>query len=196
MNARKIREDLGRAKASCQRRDFVRAVFLTITALRELGGHPVPTDLRGDIRTTLETLTKDPQYKKECAQAVGYQPGKERELLIFLVKLYKKLQGQEDQEDYEVTLQRKLQLDRAIRDGKSLLAQKRVSEADACFSEGLTHCRTEFAAYAMIARALLEAEEYVRALGHLRNGLKLQPENQQLKALAEECLRLRAKAGK
>ena len=196
MNIRKIREDLGRAKASCQRRDFPRAIFLTITALRELGGHTAPTDLRGDIRTVLEVLTKDPQYKKECGTPVGYQPGKERELLIFFVKLYKKLQGQEDQEDYEATLQRKLRLDRAIREGKNLLAQKRATEADACFSEGLSHCRTEFAAYSMIAKALLEAGEYVRALGHLRNGLKLHPDDPQMNALAEECLRLRAQAGK
>ena len=196
MNIRKIREDLGRAKASCQRRDFPRAVYLTITALKDLGGHPAPSDLRGDIRTALEALTKDPQYKKECGTAVSYHPGKERELLIFFVKLYKKLQGQEDQEDYEATLQRKLRLDRAIREGKHLLEQKRASEADACFTEALTHCRTEYAAYSMIARALLDAGEYVRALGHLRNGLKLQPDDPQMKALAEEGLRLRAQAGK
>ncbi|MBQ3060555.1 MAG: hypothetical protein IJD16_09655 [Desulfovibrio sp.] len=196
MNIRKIREELGRARASCQRRDFLRAVYLTISAFKELGGQTAPSDLRGDIRTALETLTADPLYKKECPRPVSYQPGKERELLIFFIKLYKKLQGQEEQEDYEATLQRKLRLDRAIRDGKAWLAQKKPSEADACFTEGLSHCRTEYAAYSMIARALLEAGEYVRALGHLRNGLKLQPDDAQMRELAEECLRLRAAAGK
>lgn len=196
MNTRKIREDLGRAKASCQRRDFVRAVFLTISALKEMITGPVPTDLRGDIRSTLEVLTTDPLYKKECSKPVSYQPGKERELLIFFVKLYKKMQGQEEPEDYEATLQRKLRLDRAIRDGKAWLAQNKVSEADASFTEGLSHCKTEYAAYAIIARAFMEVGEYVRALGHLRNGLKQQPDDRLLQELAEECLRLRAQAGK
>ncbi|MDO5484521.1 MAG: hypothetical protein Q4F27_06385 [Desulfovibrionaceae bacterium] len=196
MNTRKIREELGRAKASCQRRDFPRAVYLTISALKELGGLTPPSDLRSDIRTTLEVLTTDPQYKKECEKPVAYQPGKEREILIFLVKLYKKIQGQEDQEDYEATLQRKLKLDRAIKSGKALLAQKKISDAEACFAEALSHCKTEYSAYALIARALLEAGEYVRALGHLRNGLRLQPDDRLMKELAEECLRLRAQANK
>ena len=41
MNARKVREDLGRAKACCARRDTERALFLTISALKELGGQIV-----------------------------------------------------------------------------------------------------------------------------------------------------------
>lgn len=93
MNARKIRENLGRAKASCQRRDFPRAVYLTIAAFKELGGQTAPTDLRGDFRNALTVLTSDPQYKKECGQPLNYQPGKERELLIFFIKLYKELRG-------------------------------------------------------------------------------------------------------
>lgn len=196
MNARKIRENLGRAKASCQRRDFPRAVYLTIAAFKELGGQTAPTDLRGDFRNALTVLTSDPQYKKECGQPLSYQPGKERELLIFFIKLYKELRGQENQEDYETTLQRKLNLDRCIKEGKLLLSQGKGSEADASFAEALKYYKNEFSVFSMMAKAMLEAGEYVRALGHVRKGLKERPEDAELLQLAEECLRLRAQAGR
>ena len=196
MNARKIRENLGRAKASCQRRDFPRAVYLTIAAFKELGGQTAPTDLRGDFRNALTVLTSDPQYKKECGQPLSYQPGKERELLIFFIKLYKELRGQENQEDYETTLQRKLNLDRCIKEGKLLLSQGKASEADASFAEALKYYKHEFSVFSMMAKAMLEAGEYVRALGHVRKGLKERPEDAELLQLAEECLRLRAQAGR
>ncbi|WP_022654980.1 M48 family metallopeptidase [uncultured Desulfovibrio sp.] len=196
MNARKIREDLGRAKASCQRRDFLRAVYLTINALKELGGQNVPTDMRGDFRTTLSVLTSDPQYKKECGQPLIYQPGKERELLIFFINLYKKLQGQENQEDYKTTLQRKINLDRCLKDGKLFLKQGKPSEADTSFAEALKYYENEFAVFSIMAKTMLEAGEYVRALGHVRRGLKERPEDADLRRLAEECLRLRAQANR
>ncbi|MGE9985845.1 tetratricopeptide repeat protein [Desulfovibrio sp. SGI.169] len=196
MNARKIREDLGRAKTSCQRNDLSRAIYLTISAFRELGGQNAPTDLRGDFRTTLAALASDPQYKKECGQALAYQPGKERELLALLINVYKELRGQEDQEDYETTLQRKLNLDRCLKDGKLFLKQGKPSEADTCFAEALKYYKNEYAAFAVMARAMLEAGEYVRALGHVRRGLKVRPEDAELRHLAEECLRLRAQAGR
>ena len=141
-------------------------------------------------------LTSDPQYKKECGQPLSYQPGKERELLIFFIKLYKELRGQENQEDYETTLQRKLNLDRCIKEGKLLLNQGKGSEADASFAEALKYYKNEFSVFSMMAKAMLEAGEYVRALGHVRKGLKERPEDAELLQLAEECLRLRAQAGR
>ncbi len=47
-----------------------------------------------------------------------------------------------------------------------------------------------------MAKAMLEAGEYVRALGHVRRGLKERPEDADLRRLAEECLRLRAQASR
>lgn len=196
MNARKIREDLGRVKTSCQRGDLPRAIYLTISSFKELGGQSAPTDLRGDFRTALSALTSDPQYKKECGQALTYQPGKERELLTFFINLYKELQGQENQEDYETTLQRKINLDRCLRDGKLFLKQGKPSEADTCFAEALKYYKNEFAAFSIMARAMLEAGEYVRALGHVRRGLKERSDDADLRQLAQECLRLRAEANR
>lgn len=196
MNIRKIREDLGRARTCVQRRDYPRAVFLLTSALRELGGQAAPMDLRGDFRTTLADICADPVYKKEYSQAVAYQPGKERELLAFFNRFYKQIMGQEEQEDYEATLQRKLNLDRCISDGRRFLSERKIPEADACFTEAFKYYKNEFAAYSMVAKALLEAGEYVRALGHVRKGLGERPEDADLRRIAEECLRLRAQAGR
>lgn len=43
----------------------------------------------------------------------------------------------------------------------------------------------------MMAKAMMEAGEYVRALGHIRAGLKANPGNAALADLAEACASLR-----
>ena len=196
MNTRKIREDLGRVRTCVQRREYPRAVFLLTGALRELGGQPAPSDLRGDYRTAIGDICADPAYKKEYSQPVAYQPGKERELLAFFNKFYKQVMGQEEEEDYEATLQRKLNLDRRISDGKRFLEEHKVHEAEECFTEAFRFYKNEFAAYGMVARALMDAGEYVRALGHVKKGLTEKPDDPELRRIAEECLRLRAQASR
>lgn len=195
MNIRKIREDLGRAKSSLQRRELPRALFLFATALKELGGQTAPMDLRGDFRAALAEMCADPEYRKNSSKALSYQPGKERELLQAINAIYKDIMGQEGQEEYRETLSRKLNIDRCLRDGRQFLAQKRPSDADDCFAELFKYYRNEFAVHGMIARAMMEAGEYVRALGYLRNGLKERPEDAELRQLAETCLRQRSGKG-
>lgn len=196
MNIRKIREDLGRARTCVQRRDYPRAIFLLTTSLRELGSQASPMDLRGDFRTTITDICADPLYKKAYSQPIVYQPGKERELFVFFNKFYKQITGQEEEEDYDTILQRKLNLDRCISDGKRFLAERKIPEADACFINAFKYYKNEFAAYGMIAKALLDAGEYVRALGHVRKGLTERPDDTDLRHIAEECLRLRAQANR
>lgn len=191
MNERKVREDLGKVKTCIQRRDFPRAVYLLCIALKETGNQNVPTTLRGDFRTALTDICADPVYKKYYNQPVSYQPGKERDLLIFFNKFYKELVGAENKEDYETTLQRKLNLDRGISDGKAFLAQGKPTEADECFTEALKYYRNEFAAFGMMAKAMMEANQFGRALGYIRKGLKEKPEDSELLRMATECEAMR-----
>lgn len=195
MNIRKIREDLGRAKASCVRRDPMRALYLAITALRDLGGQPAPSDLRSDIRTTVSELAADPGLKDILPATLAYQPGNEKDLLQIFLDAYHKMQNSADEEGYETTLQRKLNIDRNLREGKKLLAEGRASEADACFAEVMKYYKDEQAVFAMMATAMFNAGEYVRALGHVRSGLKETPDNPELLRLANECIRLRTLNG-
>lgn len=196
MNARKIREDLGRARTCVQRRDYARAIYLFCVSLKDLGGQSAPMDLRGDFRTALADICADPVYKKEFPNPLSYQPGRERELLVFFNKFYKQLMGAEDKEDYEATLKRKLNLDRCINDGKAFLSQGKPSEADECFGEAFKYYKNEFAIYAMMTKAMMDAGHYARALGYARKGLAERPDNADLRRIAEECARLRAAAGR
>ena len=116
-------------------------------------------------------------------------------MALLLSDTYKNFQDSAEEEDYESTLQRKLNIDRNIREGKKLLAEGRPSEADACFAEVMKYYKDEQAVFAMMATAMLNAGEYVRALGHVRNGLKEIPDNMELMRLANECIRLRTLNG-
>lgn len=196
MNARKIREDLGRVKTCIQRRDFKRAVYLFCIALKELGGQAAPTDLRGDFRIALNDLCADPVFKEQNGSQLSYQPGKEKDLLVWFSRFYNNLTGSEEEEDYETALQRKLNLDRFIRDGKTFISQGKLSEADDSFSRALQYYKNEIAAFGMMARAMMEAGQYVRALGYIKKGLNERPDNPDLRQLGEECIRLRQAAGR
>ena len=191
MNARKIREDLGRAKACCSRHDTERALFLTISALKELGGQSAPLDLRGDFRTAFAELAADPDLKAAGVPALAYSPGAEKEVLQQLSQVYRTLKGQEKEEEYQSALQRKLSLDHSFSDGKKFLSAGKPTEADACFVEALKHYKDEKAIFGMMARAMMDAGEYVRAMGHARNGLKELPNDAELTRIIEECTRLR-----
>ena len=191
MNARKVREDLGRAKSCCARRDTERALFLTITALKELGGQNAPLDLRGDFRTAISDLAAAPELKDAGVSGLTYTPGAEKDLLQKLSQVYRSMKGQEKEEEYQSALQRKLSLDHSFSAGKKFLSAGKPTEADACFVEALKHYKDEKAIFGMMARAMMDAGEYVRAMGHARNGLKELPNDAELTRIIEECTRLR-----
>lgn len=196
MNSRKIREDLGRVRTCIQRLDYPKAVQHFCQACKELGGQAAPMDIRGDFRTALTDLCANAAYRQVKAQPLPYQPGKEKELLAFFSKFYNELVGQEDEEDYYKTLQRKLSLDRCICDGKTFVTQGKFSEADDCFAKAMKFYKDEIAAFAMMARTMMEAGQYVRALGYVRKGIEKAPDNAELFTLGEECNKMRAKTGK
>lgn len=192
MNGRKIREDLGRIRTCIQRRDFPRAVNLLVISLKDLGNQQAPLDLRGDFRTALADICADATYKKFHSKPMVYQAGKEKDLLLFFQQFYALITGQtEEEDDYETTIQRKLNLDRCIGNGRVFVSHGKFSEADDCFGEAMKYYKDEIAAFGIIAKIMMDAGQYVRALGYVRKGLEKQPGNEDLKALGEECTRLR-----
>lgn len=197
MNGRKIHEDLGRAKTSYKRNDLSRAVYLAISALKELGSSPAPTDTRADYREVIGYIGNDPKFKAfNNNSPIFYQPGKEREILSRLIKFYNASRSVVDEESYETALTRKLHLDHALRDGKKFLAQGKVNEAEMCFADARKFFKDEIAMFAVVAREFMAVGEYVRALGQIREGLKLKPADAHLLRLGDECSRLRATSGK
>ena len=111
-------------------------------------------------------------------------------------RFYSALSGEEEEEDYEATLARKVNLDRCINDGKVFLGQGKPSDADNCFAEAFKYYKDESAVYGLMAKAMMDAKEYVRALGYIRKGLNEKADNADLRQLAEECLKKRAQAGR
>ena len=191
VNIRKIREDLGRAKSSCQRRDFLQGLFLLISSLKELGGQRAPTDLRSDFREAIASVCADPLYKAVKPTPISYVAGRERDILTQMVQVYQTVVHKKNTETYEEAAERKLKLDHALRDGKRFLASRQIAEAELCFADSIKYCRYENALFAMIARAYIDIKEYTRGLGYLREGLKRAPNDTALLALAESCQRMR-----
>ncbi|MBQ7608202.1 MAG: hypothetical protein IJU76_09570 [Desulfovibrionaceae bacterium] len=196
MNARKIREDLGRVKTSCQRRDLKTALLLLISSVKELNGQRFPTDMRTDFREALNAATADPQFKKIYTQPIIYKAGAEREIVILLARVYQTLIGKQSEETFEEAADRKLRIDSAIRDAKNYLARGQMREAEASFTEALKNYRDEHSIFLVIARLYMDCKEYGRALGYIREGLKKIPEDASLRELGETCLRLRGDAAR
>ena len=191
MNAHNVREYLGKARTASKRGELARSLNFVVSALKSLEGQPAPTDLRGDIRDALADLNADPGFKNAAGEPVAYQPGQERALLNFFIRLSNSLLGLEEQEDHEVALQRKLNLDRCLKDGRKFLQEGKITEADQSFADACKFYKNESGLFALIAKALMEAGEYVRALGYIRQGMKINPNDKGLACLAEECARLR-----
>ncbi|MDR1658936.1 MAG: hypothetical protein LBR94_01170 [Desulfovibrio sp.] len=191
MNARNVREYLVKARTTSKRGELTRSLNFMVSAFKALEGQPAPTDLRGDIRDALADLNADPNFKNAAGAPVTYQSGQERSLLNFFIRLSNATLELEDQEDHEAALKRKLNLDRCLKDGKKFLQEGKPAEADQCFMDAYKFYKNESAFFVIIAKALVEAGEYVRALGHIRKGLKINPSDDELARLAEECARLR-----
>lgn len=197
MNTRKIREDLGRAKASANRNELERALALSLLAFKELGNLAAPMDLRGDFREAINSITSLAAFREHYANPIIYQGGKEREAFVILAKVYKALRTQETQEEpYEEAMQRKMALDKTLKEARAELERGRVSEADALYSQALTYYRDENAIFAMIARAFMEVDEVVRALGYLKKGLTVMPGDAELQELSQKCTARRAELGR
>jgi tetratricopeptide (TPR) repeat protein len=192
MNVRNIRDNFGRAKTSCQRNDIIRALSCLVAGLQELGGNPVPADLRGDLREAVLPLLRDAQVKALLPGGqYNFTPGQEKELLALVTKIRDQLREAADMEDHESALARKIKIDQSFNAGKKFLEQGKVSEADASFAEAVLAYKDEHRIFCMIARVLVDANEVVRAGPYLKKGLDIQPGDPELMELLERARALR-----
>jgi len=192
MNIRQIRENLGRVRTSFQRNDMLRALSCFIAGLQALGGSAPPTDIRGDIRESLQFLVRDQQVKALLPDGqCSYTPGQEKELLALFTKIHDQLKEAAETEGRESALARKIKLDQAYNAGKKLLEQGKVSEADASFSEAVLAYKDEHRLFYMIAGLLVDANEVVRAGPYLKKGLEALPGDPALMELLERARLLR-----
>lgn len=190
MDMRKIRENLGRIKVYYLKGETLRALGAAIMALKDVvraGGTP-PVDVRGPLREGVQLLARDKDVKRLAQGPFMYQPGQERALLLTLASLYKQLEEEAGHESREAAFARKQQLDQALGVGQRLLAQAKVSEADAAFQEALTHYRDEHRVFQLIGKSLLDAGQPRRALSYLKKAVEAEPDNAVARGLLEAAL--------
>ena len=178
MDVRKIRENLGRIKIYYLKGETLRALGFAVMALKDVvraGGAP-PVDVRGPLREGVQLLARDKDVKRLSKAPLMYQPGQERALLLTLATLYKQLEEEAGRESRENAFARKQRLDQALGLGRRLLAQGKVSEADAAFQE------------ALIGKSLFDAGQPRRAVPYLKKAVELEPDNGVARELLESAL--------
>lgn len=197
MDIRKIRENLGRIKVYYLKGDTLRALAAAIMALKDLAraGVAPSMDVRGPLREGIQLLARDKDVKRLHKTPLMYQPGQERALLTVLAAVYKQLEEEAGREDHDAALERKRRLDQALNVGQKLLAQKKVSEADASFQEALTHYRDEHRIFQLIGKWLLDAGQPRRSLSYLKKAVEVEPGNPVARDLLEAASRARETDG-
>lgn len=193
MDVKKIKESLGRSKATFLKGETVRSLGFAVTAMKDIvkAGSSLPLELRGLLRETSQFLQRDEEIKKRLKAPIVYQPGQEKQLFIILADIYKDLLAQEGFEDRKTALARKQLLDKGLVLGQKLLTQGKVSEADASFQEAISHYKDERRVFQFIAKSLLEAKQPVRALGYIKRGLEVEPDNANLMEYALTARKMR-----
>lgn len=190
MDMRKIRENLGRIKLYYLKGETLQALGSAVMALKDvvrMGGTP-PTDVRSPLREGVQLLAQDKDVKRLSKGPLMYQPGQERALLLALAALYKQMGEEAGRENPRDAFARKQRLDQALGLGRRLLAQAKVSEADAAFQEALTCYRDEHRVFQLIGKLLLEADQPRRAVPYLKKAVELEPDNAAARRLMETAL--------
>lgn len=194
MDIRQIRENFGRVKAYYLKNDTLRAMGVLIVGLKEAiklsGG--LPTDVRSQLREAVQFINRDEMVKKFSPNGVSYQPSQERQLLISLVDIYKKIQEDNEKEDYEVAKERKQCLDQALNLGLKNLEAGKISEADQCFQEAISFYKNEHRIFFYIAKSLIDAGQVKRAGVYIKKGLELVPTDKEMANLQDKAMRVQA----
>ena len=191
MTPREIREHLGRVKTYYLRNEMLRALASAIKGLQGIGNTLPPTELRSAIREALQLLSRDQLVIQHLKAPLAYQPGQERIMLGLLADVYKTLRAAEEAENHDDTLARKIRLDQAYNQGLKLLEQGKASDADASFAEALKNYKDEHRVLSLMAKAFMDAGEVRRALPYFKRAVEVTPENTELLAQMEECVRQR-----
>ncbi len=192
MDVKEVRTHLGRIKTYYLRKETERALASIVTGIKGMGNKPFPADLRSMVREAVQMLGRDEDVLKVLGKPVTYTPGKEQDVLTAFSKVYQTLRGEAETESHDKALQRKLAIDHALSQGMKLLEKNSFSEADECFNKAVTHYKDEHFLFAIIGKALLEANQVRRAMPYLTRAAKVNPSNENVKEMLAKCTQLRA----
>ncbi len=194
MNAKDIRDLLIKAKVCYTQKKNIECVGAIIMALRNMGDGAQPVEVCSALREVVLLVGKEEMVTEVLGHPLTYTSGQEKELLVPFAKVFKIAMENKDAESHEVALARKIKIDKAFNEGKSLLARNNVSEADQVFSEAITFYRDEHTLFSLIGEALMQANAPKRAFPYLKRGIEVDPNNKHMRSLYDKCEELRKQA--
>jgi tetratricopeptide (TPR) repeat protein len=165
-----------------------------VAALRELGKAQAPTDVRSLLREGVQYLALDEAVTGRLPAPLTYQPGQESSLFVLLAQALKRMEEEAGIEGHDTALARKRQMDQALVQGQKLLAQGKVSEADASFQQAVGFYRNEHRLFQLIGKLLLDAGQPRRAVSYLKKAVETEPDNPVAGELYHTALRTRENA--
>ncbi len=190
-----FKEEIARAKNYYHRHEVLRSMISFATAMRtmfkaRLMGRD-KTEASGALREMTGLYSRTEEVKKFAPNGLRFVPGKEKQLLMQVVALVKKVQGEMVKESQEEARRRKLKIDRLLIRAEKHLEHKKISEAEEAFQEAVSLYVDEHKLYFVISSKLLKADYPRQALKYLHKGLEVDPEeehNYRLLAEAHEKL--------
>ncbi len=172
---------LTRGKTALNHGEMLRLMVSVAEALKLL----LTTKVHSTEQAQVEALLQEnlhgiftfPEVTKICPEPFSYAKGAEKQLLIKLIPLIKKVHAAGKNESREALKVRKLNIDEAIAHGRHALAGGKVEEAKKYFRQA-THLHVdENAMYMIIADIFQEAGAYKESFEYLRFALMKDPGN-------------------
>ncbi len=195
MGIRETKEAFGKVKPYFLRNETLRALGSMLVGLKDVVASKAqpPVEVRSMIREATQLLARDEEIRKHAKGPIAYQPGQERALFTALAAIYKILQDAQNFESDEAIKARKLKLDQYCNAGLKLLGQGKTSEADAAFAESMKYYRDEHRLFHYIAKSLVDAKQFRRALPYVKKGLETIPKDPEMMKLFETVRQSTAK---
>lgn len=174
--ARTIKEHLARARGYFHNHDVLRAILSMAAGLKQLVESQVFGVARMEIGSLVvemtQNLNRTDEVKRHLPEGLEYAKGKEKRLLVGLIKVIKGIKEDAAHETPEQIRERKLKLDRALIRGQKLLDSGKPGEAEAAFQEALTFYVNEHKVFGYIAVKLLKVDLARQAIKYLRQALE------------------------
>ncbi len=188
MSQKIIIDNVGRVKAYYYKGESDKVLLSCIKALQAVvkSYTQVPVSMRGSLREAVQFVASDKAIMKYTKKPISYTPGQEKPLLKQLEDIYEVMVGSLGKESKEDARKRKLALDKTYNLGLRLLQANKISEADQAFQQCVKLYKSEKKLFVMIAKALMEAKEYVRASTYLKKAKEIFPDSEEISELIKE----------
>jgi tetratricopeptide (TPR) repeat protein len=189
--AKKIMENLSRAKAAYIRGETLRPMLAVAEAVKLMATAKVHSMDRGRIdtllRENLANISRLEDFRRHGGEPLSYARGEEKKLFARLVPVIKKIKEERDRESMEAMRERKYKIDRLLVSGRKFLEHKKIEDAREQFRQAAELYEDEDAMFTMMAEAMIRAGFGRESLEHLRRALEIDPSDRKACELAYQA---------